>query len=121
MNSNTNGVDRLGGAISAAARSQPGLIGGAIAVWEDAHPGRSAAEYLRCDQNQLWRVAVAPVPTGTNLVPRAMELAADLGINGLGLVNLLRFAENASALVAASEDGEMLMAALDATDEDDAP
>ena len=114
MDHSKSEIERLGFAMSEAARTQPGLIGSAIAAWEAAHPGRKAVDYLKCDERQLWRIAVTPRPTGENLVPRSMELAADLGVYALGLVNLLRFAENAAVLVSASEDTEMLMAALDA-------
>ncbi|AHE55600.1 hypothetical protein NX02_19705 [Sphingomonas sanxanigenens DSM 19645 = NX02] len=85
-----------------------------MATWERANPGRAAITELRCDDNQLWRLAVTPRPAGAGMAQAAMELATSLGVNPLALVNMLRFAESAAAFATANDDGEMLMAALDA-------
>ena len=118
MGNSKSDIERLGLALSLSARSQPGLIGSAIATWEAAHTGQTAANYLDCSDDQLWRVAVTPRPKGTQMVERSLELAADIGINPTRLVNIIRFAESAAAFGEASADGEMLMAALDANEDD---
>jgi hypothetical protein len=111
-------MERLGLAMSVSARSQPGLIGSAIATWEAAHAGQTAASYLRCDESRLWRIAVTPRPKGDQLVAQSMALATEIGVNPSSLVNILRFAESAAAFGETSADGEMLMAALDAESDD---
>jgi hypothetical protein len=118
MDNSKSEIERLGLAMSLSARSQPGLIGSAIAAWETAHPDRAALDLLKCNEGQLWRIAVTPRPRDDQLVARAMELAADLGVNPTGLVNILRFAQTAAAFGEAVADGEMLMAALDSDDDD---
>lgn len=117
MDNIENEVERLGLAMSRSARTNPGLIGSALATWEAAHPGQTATTYLKCDERQLWRLAITPQPKGAHLVERAMELATDIGINPTALVNVLRFAKSASTFKNASADSEMLMAALDANEE----
>jgi hypothetical protein len=113
-------LERMGQAMAQSARRRSGFIGSAMAIWEQAHPGRSSLELLRCTEEQAWRLAVTPRPAGTTMVQRTMEVAAELGANPTALVNLLRFAESAEAFAQANDDGEMLMAALDADQEDDA-
>jgi hypothetical protein len=113
MEKNISELERLGAAMYVSALSQPNLIGSAISVWEAAHPGQTAANYLKCDESKLWRIAVTPRPTGSQFAERLMELAIDIGLSPLALVNILRFAENAEAFAESSADGEMLMAALD--------
>lgn len=112
-------TERLGRAMAVAARSKPEFIGSALAIWEHANPGRSAEAELRCDENQLWRLAVTPRPHGPGMPQAAMALASSLGLNPLALVNMLRFAESANAFASANDDGEMLMAALDADQRDE--
>lgn len=107
-------TERLGRAMAEAARDRPEFIGSALAIWERANPGRSATTELRCDGNQLWRLAVTPRPAGPGMAQATMDLATSLGVNPLALVNVLRFAESAHAFANANDDGEMLMAALDA-------
>ena len=119
MDEDGNETERLGQAMAASARLRPGFIGGAMAVWERAHPGRSAVELLRCNEKQAWRLAVTPRPIGPDMVRQALELATDLGVNPTALVNVLRFAESAEAFTNSNDDGEMLMAALDSKDEED--
>jgi hypothetical protein len=119
MENGKSEVERLGIAMAHSARTMPGLMGSVIAVWEGAHPEISATSYLQCSESQLWRIAVTPRPTGGQLVERCMELAADVGVNAFGLVNMLRFAESVVAFEASSGDGEMLMAALDADIDED--
>lgn len=116
---NAADTERLGRAMAKVARARPGFIGSAIAIWERANTGRTVAEELRCDEGQIWRLAVTPRPSGPEMPRHAMELATDLGINPTALVNMLRFAQSADAFAGASDDGEMLMAALDADDEED--
>jgi hypothetical protein len=109
-------TERLGLAMGLAARGRPEFIGSALALWDEANPGRPAQAELRCDEGQLWRLAVTPRPKGGELAQAAMSLAASLGVNPLALVNILRFAESATAFASANDDGEMLIAALDAED-----
>jgi hypothetical protein len=109
-------TERLGLAMGLAARGRPEFIGSALALWDEANPGRPAQAELRCDEGQLWRLAVTPRPKGGELAQAAMSLAASLGVNPLALVNILRFAESAKAFASANDDGEMLIAALDAED-----
>ena len=118
MDENAPDTERLGRAMAIAARTRTGLIGSAIAIWERANSGRTAAEELRCNEDQIWRLAVTPRPTGPEMARQAMDVATALGINPTALVNMLRFAESADAFASASDDGEMLMAALDADDEE---
>lgn len=113
MDRNSAETERLGRAMAQAARDRSDFVGSALAIWERANPGRSAAVELRCDENQLWRLAVTPRPEGAAMPRAAMELATSLGVNPLALVNMLRFAESARAFANANDDGEMLMAALD--------
>lgn len=112
-------TERLGFAMGRAARSRPEFIGSALALWDDANPGRPAQAELRCDEGQAWRLAVTPRPKDGDLAQAAMSLAASLGVDPLALVNILRFAESSEAFAAANDDGEMLMAALDVEDEED--
>lgn len=116
MAGNFADTERLGRAMAVAARSQPKFIGSALALWERANPGRSVEAELRCGDNQLWRLAVTPRPDGPAIAEAAMALATSLGLNPLALVNMLRFADSANAFANANDDGEMLMAALDAAD-----
>lgn len=116
MEKNKSELERLGAAMYVSALSKPALIGSAIAAWEAAHPGQTAGDYLKCDESKLWRVAITPRPTSSGFVERLMELAVDIGVDPLALVNMMRFAESAEAFATSSADGEMLMAALDADD-----
>ncbi|BCJ90565.1 hypothetical protein IZ6_13000 [Terrihabitans soli] len=111
-------TERLGRAMAVAARSKPEFIGSALAIWERANPGRSIEAELRCDQAQLWRLAVTPRLHGPGMPQAALALASSLGLNPLALVNMLRFAESANAFALANDDGEMLMAALDADNQE---
>jgi hypothetical protein len=111
-------TERLGLAMAQSARALPEFIGSALAVWDEANPARPARAELRCDEGQLWRLAVTPRPSSGELAQAAMSLAAELGVNPMALVNILRFAESAEAFASADDDGEMLMAALDAEDSD---
>lgn len=119
MAGNLAEMERLGRAMAVAARSKPEFIGSALAIWEHANPGRSVEAELRCDENQLWRLAVTPRPLGPGMPEAAMGLASSLRLNPLALVNMLRFAESANAFASANDDGEMLMAALDADDREE--
>ncbi|HEV2747182.1 MAG TPA: hypothetical protein VGW34_07780 [Allosphingosinicella sp.] len=121
MSEDRNETERMGRAMAASARGRPEFIGAAMALWEQANPGQSAAEMLRCNEDQAWRLAITPRPMGATMVRQAMEVATELGANPTALVNLLRFADSAAAFAGANDDGEMLMAALDAeaTEEDD--
>ena len=112
-------TERLGLAMGLAARGRPEFIGSALALWDEANPGQPAQAELRCDEGQLWRLAVTPRPRDGDLAQAAMSLAASLGVNPIALVNILRFAESADAFAAANDDGEMLMAALDAEGEEE--
>ena len=109
-------TERLGLAMALSARARPEFIGSALATWDEANPARPAQVELRCDDGQLWRLAVTPRPKADELAQAAMSIAAALGVNPLALVNILRFAESAEAFAGANDDGEMLMAALDAED-----
>ena len=119
MNDDRDEIGRLGSSMALAAQRRPAFIGGAMAIWESAHPGKRAVDFLQCDEAQAWKLAITPRPTGANMVRQALDLAADLGANAMALVNLLRFAESADAFASANDDGEMLMAALDAEGEED--
>ena len=112
-------TERLGRAMARSAQGRPEFIGSALALWDQANPGRPAQAELRCDEGQLWRLAVTPRPKSEGLAQTAMSLASSLGVNPLALVNILRFAESANAFASANDDGEMLMAALDAEEERD--
>ncbi|WP_056350071.1 hypothetical protein [Sphingopyxis sp. Root1497] len=113
-------TERLGRAMAARARTRPEFIGYAMELWEAANAGCSIADVLRCGEEQLWRLAVTPRPTGIGLTEASFSLAADLDVNPAALVNILRFAESAQAFAGANDDGEMLMAALDRdADEED--
>lgn len=119
MDDDRDEIGRLGNSMALAAQQRPAFIGRAMAIWENAHPGKRAVDFLQCDEAQGWKLAVTPRPSGANMVRQAIDLAADLGANAMALVNLLRFAESADAFASANDDGEMLMAALDAEDEED--
>lgn len=119
MNGNEAETERLGRAMAAVARNRPEFIGSALAIWERSNPGRSITAELRCEEDRVWRLAVTPRPVGAGMAQTAMTLAASLGVNPLALVNILRFAESASAFASANDHGEMLMAALDAEGEKD--
>lgn len=106
-------TERLGRKMGDAARMRPELIGSALALWERANPGRSLMAELRCDEDALWRLAVTPRPRASAFAETAMGLGSQFGVNALALVNILRFANSAGAFASASDDGEMLMAALD--------
>jgi len=106
-------TERLGQKMAQAARQRPEFVGNALALWENANPGRSLLVELRCDDFALWRLAVTPRPVTSSLAEAAMGLGAELGVNPLALVNILRFADSAGAFASANDDGEMLMAALD--------
>ena len=120
-NGNFVETERLGRAMALSARSRPDFIGSVLATWERANPGRSAEIELGCDPSKLWRLAVTPRPTGPRMTETALALAASLGLRPLGLVNMLRFADTASAFAGANDDGEMLMAALDADEREEDP
>ncbi|PAX09018.1 hypothetical protein [Sphingomonas lenta] len=110
-------VERLGGLLARAARSRSGLIASALAVWERANPDRPVAALLGCGDEALWRVAVTPRPGGRDMAAQAQRIAAELGVNVMGLLNILRFAETTARFETANDDGELLMAALDAEDD----
>jgi hypothetical protein len=118
MDVNPTETERLGRAMAEAARNRPEFIGSVLAIWERANPTRSAVAELRCDEKQIWRLAITPRPSGPRMAQEAMELATSLGINPMALVNMLRFAESANAFATAKDSGEMLMAALDADKEE---
>lgn len=118
MNSNSAETERLGRAMAQSARTQPEFIGYALELWQRANSGRSIQSELRCDDAQLWRLAVTPRPKSKELAEAAMALGSSLGVNPLALVNMLRFADSAGAFAGANDDGEMLMAALDADEAD---
>ncbi|MFN3170694.1 MAG: hypothetical protein ACE37E_08375 [Hyphomicrobiales bacterium] len=107
-------TERLGRAMARSAGGRPEFIGSALALWDQANPGRPALIELSCDEGRLWRLAVTPRPKSESLAQTAMSLASSLGLNPRGLVNILRFAESANAFAGTKDDGEMLMAALDA-------
>lgn len=106
-------TERLGRMLARAARSRRGLIAHAFAVWEEANPDRPVAALLGCDGDALWRLAVTPRPAGDVMVGQAQRIATELGVNVVGLLNVLRFAESTERFASANDDGEMLMAALD--------
>lgn len=106
-------TERLGRKMAETARMRPEFIGSALALWERANPGRSLLTELRCDEAALWRLAVTPRPQASAMAETAMGIGPELGVNPLALVNILRFANSAGAFASASDDGEMLMAALD--------
>lgn len=111
-------TERLGRLLAQSARARGAFMASAIDVWERANPDRPVAELLRCDESQLWRVAVTPRPTGPGMVERTLAIATALGVNPSGLVNLLRFAEGTAAFASVADSGERLMAALDADNDD---
>ncbi|WP_417676006.1 hypothetical protein [Roseibium sp.] len=111
-------TERLGRAMALSAQNRPDFIGSALALWDRANPGRLAQAELCCDEGQLWRLAVTPRPNSDNLAQAAMSLGTSLGVNPLALVNILRFAESTEAFAGTNDDGEMLMAALDAGGEE---
>lgn len=113
---NNNETERLGKAMAESARTRPQFIGSALEIWERANTSRSIQAELRCDDSQLWRLAVTLRPKGPEAT---MSLAMSLGVNPLALVNILRFAESAKAFELTNDDSEMLMAALDADDKEE--
>lgn len=113
-------TERLGRKMAEAARARPEFIGSALALWQRANPGRPLLAELHCDEDALWRLAVTPRPQPSTLAETAMALGSELGVNPLALVNVLRFAESAAAFASANDDGEMLMAALDEDEGDEA-
>lgn len=112
-------VEALGRRLAARAALRPDFMAQVVAIWERANPERPAAALLGVGEDAMWRLSVTPRPAGPGMVRQAMAIADELGLGATGLLNMIRFAETAGAFSAASADGELLMAALDADGDGD--
>lgn len=88
------GSDNLRETLVTRAENDAHFIASAIAAWRVAHPDIPPHKLLRCRQEDLWRVALAPRPKSSTDLPTAARSIADaFEIDIEGLISLLRLAD----------------------------
>jgi len=97
------------------------FLASALAAWRSARPDLEAHVLLRCNEDDLWRIALAPRPKNEHEFAIAAKRIVDaFSIDHDGLISLLRLADAVDALATpASRSDEILMAARDRSDRED--
>jgi hypothetical protein len=91
------------------------FLASAIARWQIANPGIKVHEVLRCEAENVWRMALARRPKdGIDFASSVKRIADAFGADVNALVSLLRLADSLEALrETAADTSELLMAARD--------
>jgi hypothetical protein len=115
------GADALRSSLLERAESDAHFLASALAAWRSARPDLEPHDLLRCEKDDLWRIALAPRPmSDTEFATAAKRIAEAFAIDLDGLISLLRLADAMDALATpASVSDELLMAARDRSDEKD--